>query len=67
VDLSYETGSNFNCTKPICCRPYTTDDEPGTTDFPAGPFGNHKCDTPESLHKSMYTAIETLVPDRKFT
>jgi sphingomyelin phosphodiesterase len=21
VDLSYETGANYNCTKNICCRP----------------------------------------------
>jgi len=38
VDLSYESGANYNCTKNICCRPYTTSDEPGNTNFPAGEY-----------------------------
>jgi sphingomyelin phosphodiesterase len=66
IDLDYETGSNYNCTKPICCRPYTAADAPGNTSYPAGPHGNHQCDTPESLEQSMYNAIEQFAPDASF-
>jgi len=38
VDLSYETGASYNCTKNICCRPYTTADNVGVTDYPAGEY-----------------------------
>ena len=67
VDLSYETGASYNCTKNICCRPYTADDEPGVTDYPAGEYGNPECDAPLTLEESMYAAVESLVPDRAFT
>jgi sphingomyelin phosphodiesterase len=67
VDLSYEIGANWNCTKNICCRPYTTADEPGNTDTPCGPYGNTHCDSPLTLEESMYAAIESLVPDRNFS
>ncbi|KAF7715426.1 Sphingomyelin phosphodiesterase [Penicillium ucsense] len=67
VDLSYETGANYNCTKNICCRPYTSADAPGNTDFPAGQYGNHQCDSPVTLEESMYEAIQSLVPDASFT
>jgi len=66
VDLEYETGSNYNCTKPICCRPYTAADAPGNTSYPAGPHGNHKCDAPESLEESMYSAIQQFAPNASF-
>jgi sphingomyelin phosphodiesterase len=66
IDLQYETGSNYNCTKPICCRPYTAADAPGNTSYPAGPNGNHKCDTPESLEESMYSAIQLFAPNASF-
>ena len=65
--LGCRAGSNYNCTKNICCRPYTTSDEPGATDYPAGPYGNHKCDSPVTLEESLYGAIESLVPNRTFT
>ncbi|CAI7640204.1 unnamed protein product [Penicillium manginii] len=67
VDLSYEVGANYNCTKNICCRPYTAADAPGNTSYPAGEYGNSKCDSPLSLEESMYKAIEQLVPDANFT
>ena len=67
VDLSYETGASYNCTKNICCRPYTTADEPGNTDYPAGEYGEHTCDSPLTLEESLYAAIESLVPNRTFT
>ncbi|KAK2603211.1 hypothetical protein N8I77_009685 [Diaporthe amygdali] len=67
VDLNYTTGASYNCTKNICCRPYTSADEPGVTDYPAGPYGNPECDSPLSLEESLYKAIEDLVPSRAFT
>lgn len=45
---------------------YTKDDAPGTTKNPAGPFGDHKCDTPVNLEQSMYKAIKEAVPDVAF-
>lgn len=67
VDLNYTAGASYNCTKNICCRPYTPADEPGATDFPAGPYGNSHCDSPVTLEESLYKAIGALVPDRAFT
>lgn len=62
VDLSYEPGSNYDCSKPICCRVYTEDDAPGNTSAPCGPWGNTKCDPPEKLQLSMMNAIADLNP-----
>lgn len=67
VDLSYEAGASYSCKKNICCRSYTPADAPGNTSFPAGKYGNPSCDSPVSLEESLYNAIESLVPDRKFT
>lgn len=67
VDLNYTVGASWNCTKNICCRSYTTADEPGNNVTPAGAYGNVHCDTPLSLEESMYAAIESLVPERQFT
>ncbi|KAI9827429.1 MAG: hypothetical protein M1819_006970 [Sarea resinae] len=67
VDLSYEAGASYSCNKNICCRPYTSSDEPGNNSYPAGPYGNPACDTPLSLEESLYRAIDALVPDRAFT
>lgn len=67
VDRNYTAGASYNCTKNICCRPYDADDEPGVTDYPAGPYGNPACDSPVTLEESLYSAIEDLVPDRAFT
>ena len=47
-------------------RPYTEDDEPGVSDSPAGPHGDHMCDTPVSLADSMYAAITDVAPDAAF-
>ncbi|OJJ41197.1 hypothetical protein ASPWEDRAFT_167228 [Aspergillus wentii DTO 134E9] len=62
VDLSYETGSNYECSKPICCRVYTDEDAPGNTSFPCGPYGNTNCDPPLRLEESMMAAIKSLNP-----
>lgn len=66
VDLSYQVGANYNCTKNICCRPYTSADGPGNTSYPAGEYGNVNCDSPATLEESMYSAIAELVPDAAF-
>ncbi|KAF4984349.1 hypothetical protein FZEAL_460 [Fusarium zealandicum] len=67
IDQLYTEGSNAKCRKPICCRPYAEGDEPGNTDSPAGPYGEHTCDSPAALEHSMYEAIKKLVPDAAFT
>ncbi|KAI9640694.1 hypothetical protein NHQ30_011003 [Ciborinia camelliae] len=67
VDHEYEVGANTDCTKPICCRPYTSADAPGNNDNPAGEYGNYKCDAPVSLEESMYAAIKTIAPDATAT
>ncbi|KAK5993827.1 Sphingomyelin phosphodiesterase 2-like protein [Cladobotryum mycophilum] len=67
IDPLYVTGSSTQCKKPTCCRPYTEDDEPGKTKFPAGPNGDHGCDVPISLEDSMYKAIKEMFPDQAFT
>nr|UBK24972.1 phospholipase C [Mariannaea pinicola] len=67
IDPLYVGGSNSNCTKPICCRSYTKADQPGNNKYPAGPNGDHNCDSPVSLEKSMYNAIKEIVPDAAFT
>jgi len=66
VDLSYETGANYNCTKNICCRPYTTADAPGNTSTPCGPNGNHQCDSPKTLEDSLYAAVKQYAPNATF-
>lgn len=67
VDPFYETGASYNCTKPICCRSYTTADSPGNNNYPAGPYGNTHCDSPLSLEESMYAAIKSIVPNASMT
>ncbi|KUJ07393.1 calcineurin-like phosphoesterase [Mollisia scopiformis] len=67
VDLSYEVGASYDCTKNICCRPYTSADAPGNNSYPAGEYGEPTCDSPVTLEESMYAAIESLVPNKSFT
>ncbi|KAI0477086.1 calcineurin-like phosphoesterase [Xylariaceae sp. FL0804] len=67
VDLEYEVGASYNCTKNICCRPYDAADAPGNTSYPAGPYGNPACDAPLSLEESMYAAIRQLAPNASFS
>nr|POE49207.1 sphingomyelin phosphodiesterase 1 [Quercus suber] len=61
VDESYTPGANYDCTKPICCRPYTPADAPGNTSTPCGPFGDVHCDPPLVLEKNMISAINKQV------
>ncbi|KAF7872568.1 hypothetical protein EAF04_003488 [Stromatinia cepivora] len=67
VDREYQVGANSNCTKPICCRPYTSADAPGNNAYPAGEYGNYKCDATLSLEESMYAAIKEVAPDATAT
>ncbi|KHO00301.1 Sphingomyelin phosphodiesterase [Metarhizium album ARSEF 1941] len=68
IDPLYVPGSSTQCDgRPLCCRPYTEDDQPGKTKFPAGPNGDHMCDVPFTLERSMYDAINSIVPDAAFT
>jgi sphingomyelin phosphodiesterase len=54
VDLSYETGASYNCTKNICCRPYTAADAPGNNDYPAGEYvSNEENKEGEEADKSL--------------
>ncbi|KAJ5144017.1 Sphingomyelin phosphodiesterase [Penicillium bovifimosum] len=63
VDLLYETGSNYECNKPICCRAYEDKDAPGVTEHPCGPYGNPQCDPPARLQESMHAAIAQINPE----
>ncbi|KAF9530188.1 sphingomyelin phosphodiesterase [Crepidotus variabilis] len=56
IDRSYQAGTDANCSKPICCRPYV--DHKGPVQRPAGPSGSHGCDTPSSLAQSMLSAVK---------
>ena len=67
VDLFYQNGSNYNCTKPICCREYTPADAPGNTSYRAGPYGNPNCDAPITLEDRMYQAIKKIAPNATAT
>ncbi|PFH58054.1 hypothetical protein XA68_14224 [Ophiocordyceps unilateralis] len=61
IDPLYLPGANTDCGKPICCS-----DKPGNNDSPAGLFGDHDCDVPHTLEKSMYDAIRTVAPNAAF-
>ncbi|KKA27026.1 hypothetical protein TD95_004352 [Thielaviopsis punctulata] len=67
VDQRYEAGSSSECTKPICCHAYTPADAPGNSTSPAGPNGEHTCDSPASLEDAMYTAIQEFASDAAFS
>lgn len=52
----------------IICRNYTKKEAPGENFSPAGKYGHIKrCDTPYALEKSMYQAIQKLVPNAAFS
>ncbi|KAI1745952.1 V-type ATPase [Xylaria scruposa] len=67
VDPWYTEGADADCTKFICCRNYADGPAPGDAVHPAGPNGEHTCDSPVGLEQSMYMAIKTLVPDAAFS
>ncbi|KAK2461265.1 hypothetical protein APHAL10511_006792 [Amanita phalloides] len=55
IDRSYTPGSDATCTKPICCRNYSSHTGPIVN--PAGMYGSYSCDTPPVLSDSMLRAI----------
>ncbi|KIJ98756.1 hypothetical protein K443DRAFT_133333 [Laccaria amethystina LaAM-08-1] len=55
IDRQYTTGSEANCTKPICCRNYA--DQKGPVTVAAAPMGEYKCDTPAGLAQSLLRSI----------
>ncbi|CAI7634968.1 unnamed protein product [Penicillium crustosum] len=63
VDLLYEPGSSYKCSKPICCRSWSDEYAPGNTGHPCGPFGNTKCDPPQILQESLHAAIADINPE----
>ncbi|KAI1113687.1 Metallo-dependent phosphatase-like protein [Nemania sp. NC0429] len=67
IDPWYTEGADANCTKFICCRNYADGPTPGEEVRPAGPNGEHTCDSPLVLEQSMYKAIRRLVPDAAFS
>ncbi|KAJ3788487.1 Metallo-dependent phosphatase-like protein [Lentinula aff. detonsa] len=56
IDREYTVGSEANCSKPLCCREFSDQSEPTT--IPAGPHGDHACDTPSTLVESIVKAID---------
>ncbi|TFY80526.1 hypothetical protein EWM64_g3486 [Hericium alpestre] len=58
IDRQYTVGADANCTKSICCRNYA--DQTGPITEPAGPFGNHDCDSPSTLADSLVQAVNTI-------
>ncbi|KAF8524305.1 sphingomyelin phosphodiesterase [Hysterangium stoloniferum] len=65
IDRQYTVGSDANCTKNICCRNFA--DKTGPVTEPAGPFGNHKCDSPPALADSLLSAMNELGSRAKFS
>ncbi|KAG5939078.1 hypothetical protein E4U53_007895 [Claviceps sorghi] len=65
IDPLYKEGASTECKKSICCRPSKTE-APNNNSHPAGPFGDHKCDTPMTLEKSMYEYIKKEFPHAAF-
>ena len=63
VDLLYEPESSYQCSKPICCRSWSEEYSPENTAYPCGPFGNTKCDTPQTLQESLHAAIAGINPE----
>ncbi|KAH8113916.1 sphingomyelin phosphodiesterase [Phellopilus nigrolimitatus] len=67
IDREYTVGSEANCTKYICCRNFSPDEEEHDIAVPAEAFGHRRCDSPIELANSMLKAVNTLVPDARFT
>lgn len=67
VDRHYDVGSSYKCDYDLCCHPYTSDEAPGKTEYPAGPYENTNCDSPLSLEESMYAAVKQFAPNAEFT
>lgn len=65
--VGYRKKTNASVTNTFHHRPYTENEEPGKSKNPAGPFGDHNCDAPISLEKSMYEYISKEFPKAAFS
>jgi sphingomyelin phosphodiesterase len=65
LDTRYDIGSEANCTKSLCCRPYSTNAGLGTVStnasVPASRFGSLLCDSPADLVISVFSEMPNLV------
>jgi sphingomyelin phosphodiesterase len=65
LDLRYDIGSEANCTEPLCCRPYSTNNVLNTdysnASLPASRFGSLLCDSPADLAISVFSEMPNLI------
>ncbi|CAH7686937.1 Metallo-dependent phosphatase-like protein [Phakopsora pachyrhizi] len=66
IDRQYSIGADANCNRNLCCRTDQPTSTPNVTQSPAGPYGNHNCDSPESLYVSMLRALEEYASEAAF-
>ena len=58
LDLRYVVGAEANCNDgKVCCRVYPYTNMSAPIQAPASLFGNYECDTPQTLGKSVFTAV----------
>lgn len=61
LDPRYQIGSEANCSRYLCCRPYSTNTELHTNgsnaSVPASRFGYFFCDSPPDLALSSFTSM----------
>ena len=61
LDPRYDIGSEANCSRYLCCRPYATNAELHTgannASVPASRFGSLLCDTPPDLALSSFKSM----------
>ncbi|KUJ19694.1 uncharacterized protein LY89DRAFT_580202 [Mollisia scopiformis] len=65
LDPRYDIGSEANCSDYLCCRPYSVNDDLGTTSanasVPASRFGYLYCDSPPDLALSAFSTMDQFV------
>ncbi|MBW0519339.1 hypothetical protein O181_059054 [Austropuccinia psidii MF-1] len=66
IDREYTIGAEALCSRNLCCRVNQPSDTPNKTMMPAGPYGNHNCDSPQSLYISMLKALTEHAPNAAF-
>ncbi|PLW08860.1 hypothetical protein PCANC_21846 [Puccinia coronata f. sp. avenae] len=66
IDREYTVGADAKCDRNLCCRLNQPTDLPNKTVIPAGPYGHHNCDSPESLYISMLKALNVHAPNASF-
>ncbi|KAG5938217.1 hypothetical protein E4U59_003914 [Claviceps monticola] len=66
LDPLYSEGASTQCQRPSCCRTLGQDSKEKPL-HGAGRFGDHKCDTPMTLERSMYDFIKKKFPNAAFS